>query len=337
MLKSKISKVLAAIGVIASAVFAQNDGDTKIITARGTSIEVVFVGAGSFIMGDHNQAQQVTLTQDFWISKYPITQAQYQAVMGNNPSSNLGNSHNPVEMVTWQNAITFATLVGGRLLTEAEWEFAALGGNKSQGFIYSGSNDINEVAWWQGNSVRTQPVGQKKANELGIHDMSGNVWEWVNDWWSSNYSNVPVTNPTGPDSGSFRVVRGGSTSHIISGEGRIAERRGFLPLNRYEFIGLRVAFPADNGTSISKTISRKSPNFAFAGINNGQINIRLQAGNYTAELYNLQGRLIGKTEINATNGINATGLRTDNLSRGVFILNVKQAGNSVLRHKISVR
>ena len=90
-------------------------------------------------------------------------------------------------------------------------------------------------------------------------------------------------------------------------------------------------------TSITQTTNKKPTSFSFAGIKNGQINLRLQAGNYTAELYNLQGRLIGSADISATNGINATGLRADNLSRGVFILNVKQAGNSVLRHKISVR
>ena len=257
-----LKMVLSAVAIIATMATAQgNDGDTRTITAGGTNIEVVLVKAGSFTMGGSEfrdtATQQVTITEDFWISKYPITQAQYQAVMRNNPSHFSGRPNNPVENVTWHNAVAFATAVGGRLPMEAEWEFAARGGNQSQGFIYSGSDDVNEVAWHSGNSVGgTQFVGQKLPNELGIYDMSGNVWEWVNDWWG-NYSNTPQTNPTGPSSGSNRVHRGGSWYGGAERCG-VASRGSFRPDGRSSNLGFRVAFNSmtitfnsNGGTAIS--------------------------------------------------------------------------------------
>ncbi|MCL1947441.1 MAG: SUMF1/EgtB/PvdO family nonheme iron enzyme [Chitinivibrionia bacterium] len=217
-------------------------------------IECVLVKAGSFTMGvgaDPNYiwwspvTQQVTLTQDFWISKYPITQAQYSSVMGNNPSSFSGNN-NPVESVTWYNANDFAQAVGGRLPTEAEWEFAARSGNKSQGYIYSGSNNLNEVGWYWNNSDGTRPVGQKLPNELGIYDMSGNVWEWCSDFsdgaTNSGYSSGGVTNPTGPSSGDFRVVRGGSWRYDAQ-YCRVAYHNFSNPTDNYAYFGFRVVFP----------------------------------------------------------------------------------------------
>ena len=341
MLRSKIFKVLATIGIITSAIFAQNDGDTKTITAGGTSIEVVFVKAGSFWT---ESGRRITLTESFWIGKYPITQVQYEAVMGNNPSFFSGNPNNPVEQITWNNANGFAVAVGGFLPTEAQWEFAARGGNKSEGYTYSGSDDLNEVGWYRTNrlTARTQPVGQLKPNELGIYDMSGNVFEWAADWLWHDYPSSD-TNPKGPNHdgiwGAIRVNRGGSWS---SNEDacQVFCRNGSYP-GDYDYhgnrMGFRVAFPAQNNTAITQTASKKPTSFSIAGMSNGQVNLQLQAGNYTAELYNLQGRLIGKTEITATNGINATGLRVDNLSNGIFILNVKQEGVSVLSGRISVR
>jgi len=115
-------------------------------------------------------------------------------------------------MVNWTEATAFCEAVGGRLLTEAEWEFAARGGNKTRGYIYSGSNNLDEVGWYWNNAgtyaYECKPVGQKLPNELGIYDMSGNVWEWVNDWYGS-YPNGAVTDPTVPETGSYRVDRGG--------------------------------------------------------------------------------------------------------------------------------
>jgi len=190
------------------------DGEERTINVGGISIDVIFVAAGTFTQGGFNfgnsVSRQVTLTRGFWIGKYPVTQAQYQAVMGNNPSHFGGRPNNPVESVNWHNATEFASRVGGRLPTEAEWEFAAKGGNKSQGFIYSGSDNADEVAWFVDNSSSsTQAVGQKLPNELGIYDMSGNVFEWIGDWLA-NFDATAVTDPTGPLSGANRMMRGGS-------------------------------------------------------------------------------------------------------------------------------
>ena len=317
-----LKKLFTAIIIIATTIFAQTDGDTKTITARGVSIEVVFVGAGSFTAED---GARVNLTQSFWIGKYPITQAQFQTIFLHQ-SWFRGRPDNPVESVSWNSANTFADRVGGFLPTEAQWEFAARGGNKSLGFIYSGSNNIDEVAWHGvcccvGGS--TQPVGQKKSNELGIYDMSGNVWEWTVDLFAGNRDH--------------RVIRGGSWSDAED-RCRVYARRSFDSGDSWRHLGFRVAFPADNnGTSITQTTNRTPTSFSFAGIHDGQINLQLQAGNYTAELYNLQGRLVGRASINAINGVNASGLRTDNLPSGIFYLNVKQKGVSVLQHKIFVR
>jgi uncharacterized repeat protein (TIGR02543 family) len=210
-------------------------------------IACVLVKAGSFTMGVDDYfnytTHQVTLTQDFWISKYPITQSQYQTVMGNNPSYFSGNANNPVENVTWNNANAFAQAVGGSLPTEAQWEFAARGGNKSKGYIYSGSNTIGDVAWYSGNNSPngTKPVGQKAPNELGIYDMSGNVWEWCSDWYSE-YSSGAVVDPIGPSSGSSKILRGGYWS-IDEQRCRVANRGGNNPSGSNLYLGFRVAFP----------------------------------------------------------------------------------------------
>ena len=135
--------------------------------------------------------------------------------MGSNPSSNKG-PENPVDCVSWNDVVNdflpeLNKLTGQTfsLPTEAQWEFAARGGNKSKGYKYSGSNNLDEVAWYKDNSnINTHPVGQKLPNELGIYDMSGNVWEWCSDWFE-NYSAEAQTDPTGPASGSNRINRGG--------------------------------------------------------------------------------------------------------------------------------
>jgi WD40 repeat protein len=189
--------------------------------------DMVPVAGGTFTMGWLNKerdgegydrekpAHEVTL-DDFYIGRYPVTQAQWRAVMGNNPSSNKPCDDCPVENVSWNDVQDFLKKLNEltdqnyRLPTEAEWEFAARGGNQSQGYLYSGSNDLDEVGWYEGNSnSKTHPVGQKKANELGLFDMSGNVWEWCQDWYG-DYPSAPQKNPKGRESGSFRVYRGGS-------------------------------------------------------------------------------------------------------------------------------
>ena len=227
-------------------VSAGKDGEVRTIRRGDIDIEIVFVEAGTFTQGGsdygNSTSRQVTLTKGFWIGKYEITQAQFEKVLSANPSINIG-ANNPVES-DWFNAYDFCLAIGARLPTEAEWEFAARGGKKSLGYIYSGSNDLNEVGWYEDNAEETQPVGQKKPNELGIYDMSGNVREWCNDWYY-NYLSTAVTDPTGPSlSGSYRVIRGGSW-RFNAGYCRVAYRRHYDPDYGWYDNGFRVAFNSD--------------------------------------------------------------------------------------------
>jgi len=171
---------------------------------------MVLVQGGTFMMGatpeqardaydNENPAHQVTLST-FRIGKFPVTQQEWEAVMGRNPSQNIGDNL-PVENVSWHDCQEFIAKLNEmtgktfRLPTEAEWEFAARGGRRTKGFKYSGSDDPDEVAWHEHNAEgRTHPVGQKKPNELGLYDMSGNVCEWCSDWWG-RYGSSPATNP----------------------------------------------------------------------------------------------------------------------------------------------
>ncbi|MDR1897770.1 MAG: formylglycine-generating enzyme family protein [Prevotellaceae bacterium] len=209
--------VLVAIGIFCLQSYAQT---------ASLKIEMVFVKGGTFLMGctaeqgddcesDEKPAHKVTLS-DFYIGKYEVTQTQWKAIMDSNPSYFSGCENCPVEQVSWDDIQEFIkklkakTGLNYRLPTEAEWEYAASGGAQSRRYKYSGSNSMDGVAWYSGNSGdKTHPVGTKKANELGIYDMSGNVWEWCNDWFG-DYSSNAQTNPKGPSSTSLRVVRGGS-------------------------------------------------------------------------------------------------------------------------------
>ena len=192
---------------------------------NGINIEMVKVEAGSFDMGATPEVKKpadrekpvhrVTLTNNYYIGKYEVTQALWQAVMGSNPSNFKGDDL-PVEMVTWNDCQDFISKLNAmtgkrfRLPSEAEWEYAARGGNKSRGYQYIGSNTIGDVAWYGDNSgSKTHAVGTKQPNELGIYDMAGNVFEWCQDWYGS-YNSSPQVNPTGAASGSRRVDRGGS-------------------------------------------------------------------------------------------------------------------------------
>jgi len=215
-------------------------------------IEMVFVKGGTFKMGYHNgdsdekPVHRVTVS-DFYIGKYEVTQKQWRAIMGNNPSYFKGDNL-PVENVSWDDVQEFLkklnTKTGKhyRLPTEAEWEYAARGGVKSRGYEYAGSNNIDEVAWYDGNSGnKTHPVGTKKPNELSIYDMSGNVWEWCHDWYATNYyRNSPHYNPQGPSNGDSRVLRGGSWDYD-AGNCRVANRYGDYPGYSDGNDGFRVA------------------------------------------------------------------------------------------------
>jgi formylglycine-generating enzyme required for sulfatase activity len=214
--------------------------------------EMILVEGGTFNMGgnvhgDEKPIHKVILSA-FSIGKYPITQAQWKAVMGNNPSHFKGDDL-PVETVSHDDIQEFLRklnqLTGKtyRLPTEAQWEFAARGGNKSKGFEYSGSNNLNDVAWFGENSGgKTHSVGKLAANELGIHDMSGNLWEWCADWYDS-YSSAAVTNPTGAATGTGRVLRGGGWGNV-SVFCRVAFRFSGSPSGRRHSFGFRVgSFP----------------------------------------------------------------------------------------------
>lgn len=191
---------------------------------KGINIELVKVEAGNFTMGatsakekpDDNEkpAHEVSLSRNYYIGKYEVTQEVWKAVMGNNPSKFKGTNL-PVEMVSWKDCLKFIAKLNRmtglqfRLPTEAEWEYAARGGNKSKGYQYCGSDNLTEIAWYNENSGnRTHPVGTKKANELGIYDMSGNVMEWCQDWFGY-YAGSSKKDPVGPYTGTFRINRGG--------------------------------------------------------------------------------------------------------------------------------
>ena len=170
--------------------------------------------------------------------------------MGSNPSHFKDCPNCPVERVSWNDVQEFIEklneLTGKnyRLPTEAEWEYAAKGGEKTMGYRYAGRNNINFVSWYSVNSGnKTNPVGKKEPNELGLYDMSGNVWEWVNDWFG-NYTNSPKDNPIGPDKGDFKIVKGGSWFGYIGGS-RVSCRGSDEPVNRRSYIGFRIALSAD--------------------------------------------------------------------------------------------
>lgn len=228
---------------------------TQTFTANGVSFKMIRVEGGTFTMGatseqgsdadsDEKPAHQVTLSS-YYIGETEVTQALWEAVMGKNPSGFKG-SNLPVEQVSWEDCQVFIrelnAITGKRfcLPTEAEWEFAARGGNRGNGSKYSGSSSVERVAWYTDNSgSKTHDVKTKAANELGIYDMSGNVYEWCQDWYGS-YSVSAQTNPTGASSGSRRVCRGGSW-YSNAGSCRVSFRDYYTPDFRDYGLGLRLA------------------------------------------------------------------------------------------------
>ena len=256
----------------------EDEDDDPIAEVFTNSIELITVSGGTFEMGctseqnncggDETPVHTVTV-DDFQMSKYEITNQQYADFMNaigaessgsyngteylhmdasdcqiNYSSGQFvtesGKENFPVIKVTWYGAKAFCEHYGGRLPTEAEWEFAARGGNNATATLYAGSDNIGDVAWYSGNASSTHEVGTKSPNELGIYDMSGNVWEWCNDWYDSDYySSSPQNNPQGPSSGSHRVLRGGSWS-FNAVHCRVAHRNGYYPDNSNNLNGFRL-------------------------------------------------------------------------------------------------
>ena len=229
---------------------------TETFTVNGVSFTMVGVDGGTFWMGsadddgdadsDERPRHQVTLSS-FAIGQTEVTQELWEAVMGKNPSYNK-KENSPVEFVTFDDCLTFVSKLSQttgqqfRLPTEAEWEYAARGGKYSHGYKYSGSNDINDVAWYKDNSERAiHEVGQKYPNELGLYDMSGNVMEYCQDWYDQNYySNSPSVNPCNTSATSYRSCRGGSFN-ANAGRSRVSSR--FAQKGGTTYIGLRLALP----------------------------------------------------------------------------------------------
>ena len=235
-------------------------------------MELVWVASGQFVMGSSEAERRaaatpngsmalygdetqhpVKLPKGFWLGKYEVTQAEYEGITGKNPST-IGGDRKPVEQVSWDDAMTFCQRLSEReqaagrlpkwceyrLPTEAEWEYAARGGARSKGFRYSGSDRVDEVAWHSGNADgATHPVGRNSANELGLFDMGGNVWEWCMDWYG-RYPPAGATDPRGAADGSQRVFRGGSWRRDAS-HCRSAYRSGSEPKNAADHVGFRVA------------------------------------------------------------------------------------------------
>ncbi|GHT68811.1 hypothetical protein AGMMS50239_34600 [Bacteroidia bacterium] len=244
---SEIERKLAACG--------QSTTTSSNTPRKSYEPEMIFVQGGTFTMGctseqgsdcysDEKPAHQVTLSA-YYIGKYEVTQKQWQEVMGTNPSYFKGDNL-PVEQVSWEDVQDFIVRLNSltgknyRLPTEAEWEYAARGGSQSRNTKYSGAYSPDNCAWYSSNSnSKTHPVGTKQANELGIYDMSGNVYEWCSDWYGA-YSSTPQTNPTGATLGSGRVYRGGSWGSGAQ-DVRVPIRNSSTPGLRYSNLGFRLA------------------------------------------------------------------------------------------------
>ncbi len=201
---------------------------------------MVFVKGGCFDMGDVDEKlEHKVCLDDFYMDKYEVTQSNFQNTMGSNPSRFKGCNNCPVEQVTWYKAKNYCEKVGKRLPTEAEWEYAARSGGKSE--KYAGTSDNpDRYAWYARNSgKKTHPVSQKQPNGLGLYDMSGNVWEWVSDRYGKDYyNNSPENNPGGPSSGKYRVMRGGSWRDVTYGV-RVSLRSTNRPVILSNIIGFR--------------------------------------------------------------------------------------------------
>ena len=298
-----------------------SSGSSGTFSVNGVNLDMVYVQGGTFIMGkdgsvDDEKPEHNVTVSSYYISKYEVTQALWKAVMGgsmpgqsyagegdNKPVANI-NYAEIQEFIRRLNSITGKRF---RLPTEAEWEFAARGGNNSRGYKFSGSDDASEVAWYNVGDHNSRPVGTKKPNELGIYDMSGNLEEWTADYWS-NYTSSSQTNPKGGRSGK-RVVRGGGYWHSLDWAQRVARRSAQEESSR--IFGIRLAHDA-NGASFSKSSGGSS---SYGGSSYSS-----SSSSGSLKLYPVWGVDLGKS---TAKDLKAQGYTVENRSDGDKYANIR--------------
>lgn len=238
--------------------------EQKIGKLENEKLQMVFVKGGAFVMGDDNgeyweKPAHKVVVSDFYIGRYEVTQKQWTELMGTNPSFFKGCDNCPVESVNWHDVQEFIkklnqkTGLAYRLPTEAEWEYAAGAstGSATSRTKYAGTNkedELGDYAWYEKNSDnKTHPVGTKKPNNLGIYDMSGNVWEWCSDWYIKDYyGKSQLNNPKGPSSGLLRALRSGSLINFAN-KSRVACRSIIMPNDRWYCNGVRLSLDDEMG------------------------------------------------------------------------------------------
>lgn len=247
-----VADITALIDILLTGTFI----DDGIYEVNGVQFKMIPIKAGTFMMGSEKSEpgsytfekprHEVTLTKDYMIGETEVTQELWSAVMNSNPSIFKGDLKRPVEHITWDECYEFITILNEltgmqfRLPTEAEWEYAALGGEKTHNYMFPGSSVVTEVAWCKSNSEDiTHPVSQLLPNELGIYDMAGNVSEWCFDWYSQ-YPSISVVDPIGPENGTNKMYRGGNYN-VYAKDCRTHFRYCMVYGNRYSYIGLRLA------------------------------------------------------------------------------------------------
>lgn len=262
---------------------------------------MIKVEGGTFMMGsskgDESPIHQVTLS-DYYIGKYEVTQIEWETIMGSNPTKYGKSPDIPVTDMSWDDCQEFIKKLNQLsgynfdMPTEAEWEYAARGGKYSKGYKFSGSNKAKDVAWFKPEAKSKQPVGQKKPNELGIYDMSGNMGEWVSDWkWS--YSAESQYNPTGPSSGKYKVYRGGYFMHEDSDDLRVTWRSNYYKDKPISIIGLRLVL---RGTINNNNYSNnKGGNVSLNTFAGGNSNMSAAQKSAIEELYNNMLEIDGGT------------------------------------------
>jgi len=213
-------------------------------------------GAEAYSQGDERPQHRVRITKPFYFGKYPVTQGEWEKLMGNNPSSFKGDDQLPVDTVTWNVCQEFVKKAGSgmRLPTEAEWEYACRAGSTSAFYFGDKAEELGDSGWYEANSEqRTHPVGQKTPNGFGLYDMHGNIWQWCQDWYGADYySRSPSDDPTGPGTGEFRVLRGGAWYHYAH-FCRSGSRNGWSrPTSAINTFGLRVAAECGDTSALAE-------------------------------------------------------------------------------------